>query len=98
MGVVTEVGGDEFGTILTRYDTTGVYQHTARAPRTEGRVAKGIAQGGVGIAQTVFLAAIAGEYHHIFIAHLSDAGSLEEVEVEGILTFVEGLVLTAFTV
>ena len=93
MGVVTEVGGDELRAILAYNHATGVNQHATRAPRTQRTVTKGVAKRGVGVTQTVLLTAIAREYHHVFVTHLTDGGSLEEVEVERILSFVQRLVL-----
>ena len=95
VGVVSGIGGDEFRTVLVQHHTARIHQHTTSAPRAERAVAEGIAQGRVGIAQSVFLAAIAREHHHVFVANLTNRRSLEEVEVQRVLTFVQSLILTA---
>ena len=95
VSVVAEVRRDEFRAVLVEHDAARVNQHTSRAPRSQWRVAVGIAQSGVGVAQAVFLAAITREHHHIFVAHLTYAAGLEEVEVQRILSFVERFVLAA---
>ena len=38
---------------------------------------------------------MAGEHHHVFVAHLTDGRGLEKVEVKRVLAFVECLVLAA---
>ena len=92
------IGGDELRTVLVQLHAARVHQHTTCAPRAEGRVAESIAQCRVGVAQSVFLAAIAREHHHVFVAHLSDARRLEEVEVQRVLTLVQCLVLAALPI
>ena len=98
VGVVTGVGGDELRAVLVVHHAARVDQHATRAPRAEGRVAEGIAQGRVGGSEAVLLTAVAAEHHDIFVAHLADARCLEEVEVERVLTLVEGLILRALLV
>ena len=93
VSVVAEVRCDEFRTVLVEHDAARVNQYTSRTPRSQWAV--GIAQSGVGIAQAVFLAAVTREHHHIFVAHLTYAAGLEEVEVQRILSFVECFVLAA---
>ena len=95
VGVMSGIGGDEFRTVLVQHHTARIHQHTTSAPRAEGAVAEGIAQGRVGIAQSVFLAAIAREHHHVFVANLTNRRSLEEVEVQRVLTLVQSLILAA---
>ena len=88
--VVCRVGGDELRAVLVGHHAARVDEHAARAPGAEGRVAVGITEGGVGGAEPVVGAAIAREDHHVLVAHLADAGGLEEVEVLGVLSLVEG--------
>ena len=98
VGVMAGIGGDELRAVHVRHHATRVNQHTTRPPRTQRRIAVGIAQGGVGIAQSVLLAAVAREHHHVLVAHLANRRCLEEVEVQRVLTLVECLIFTALLV
>ena len=98
MGVVCGVGGGESCAVLVGHDAAAVHEDAARAPGAERAVAVGIAQGAVGVAQAVLLAAIAAEDHHVLVAHLADAAGLKEIEVERVLSLVERLVLASLLV
>ena len=98
VGVVGCVGGGNLRAVLVEHHTAAIDEHTAGTPGAERRVAIGIAQGAVGVAEAILLAAIAREHHHILVADLTDAAGLEEVEVEGVLAFVERLVLASLLV
>ena len=98
VGVMAGIGGDELRAVLVEHHATRVDQHATRAPRTQRRVAVGIAQGGIGVAQSVLLAAVATEHHHVLVAHLANRRSLKEVEVQRVLTLIERLILTALLV
>ena len=84
--------------VLVGDDAARIDEYAAGTPWAEGCVAVGIAQGRVGRALSVFWSAISREHHDILVAHLTDARRLEEVEVAGILSLVEGRILGAFGV
>ena len=56
VGVMPSIGSDELRAVLIEYHAARVDQHAPRTPRAEGRVAEGIAQGRVAVAQSVLLA------------------------------------------
>ena len=84
--------------VLVGDDAAGVHEHAAGAPRAERRVAEGIAERGVRGGKAVIRAAVAGEHHHVLVAHLADAGRLEEIELAGILALVQGRIRGSFRV
>ena len=94
MGVMTCIGSNEVGIILTRNHSTRVNQHTTTSPRTYGRIAISVTQGGIATSLTIFRATESGIDHHILIANLADAASLEELHSIGDKTI---QYLTTFT-
>ena len=90
VGIVPPVGGSESTAVLVEDYAAAIYEHTARTPGTQGRVTVGIAEGGVGAAQAIVGTGVAGEDHDVLVADLTDGRGLEEVELTGILSLVEG--------
>lgn len=85
VSVVSGIGGDDTGTVAVEFGSAGVDQHTAALPRTEGRIAVGIAQSRIAAAHAVVGTGIAAVDGHVLVADAADGRGLEEVERSQIL-------------
>ena len=98
VGVMGRIRGHNLRTILIEHHATAIDKNATGTPGAEGRIAVSITQRAVGVSEAILLAAVAGEDHHILVADLTNAGGLEEVEVQRVLALVESRVFAAFLV